>query len=101
MISTFKTKLRMASVEDRLSHGLGLRPTTAVWMTRMAWDIADQRSINLMAFRGKALLQQCICLLDSSVYHNLLCMAAEDSPRFSTFLADFRSANSAATAHAA
>ncbi|WP_116368344.1 hypothetical protein [Parahaliea mediterranea] len=101
MISTFKTKLRMASVEDRLSHGLGLRQSTAVWMTRMAWDIADQRNIHLMAYRGDVLLQQCICLLDSSVYHNLLCMAAEDSPRFAAFLSDFRGESTADTAQAA
>ena len=101
MISKFKTKLRMASVEDCLSYELGLRPATAVWMTRMAWDIAEQRGIDLMTYRGDSLLQQCICLLDSSAYHNLLCMAAEDSARFNDFLQDFRGENTAAPAQAA
>lgn len=101
MITSFKTKLRMASIEDRLSHELGLRPGTAVWLTRMAWDVAGQRNINLMAYRGEHLLQQCLALLDDSDYSSLLCLTAGSSPKFADFLQAHREAGAADTAQAA
>ncbi|TXS90724.1 hypothetical protein FV139_17235 [Parahaliea maris] len=101
MITSFKTKLRMASIEDRLSHDLGLRPSTAVWLTRMAWDVAGERNINLMAYRGEPLLQQCLSLLDDSTYSSLLCMTAGTSPKFAEFLNSHRSNSAVDTAQAA
>ncbi|MBN7797849.1 hypothetical protein [Parahaliea mediterranea] len=101
MIHTFKHKLRMASLEDHLNYNLGLRPGMAVWLTRMAWDIAGQRNINLLAYRGEALLRQFISLLDSSAYSDLLDKAADSSPEFQAYLDNARAEMNAQTARAA
>jgi hypothetical protein len=98
MITKFKHKLRMAGLEDKLHHQLGLRPGMAVWMTRMAWDIAAQRNVDLLAYRGDALLAQFVQLLESSSYRNLLRMAADSSEAFAEYLAKAHGEDSTAVA---
>jgi hypothetical protein len=86
MINKFKQTLRMAALEDLLHHDLGLRPSMAAWMTRMTWDIAGECDVDLMAYRGKALLSQAIELISSSNHRGILQSAAEQSEAFAAFL---------------
>jgi hypothetical protein len=72
MISKFKQTLRIAALEDLLRHQLGLRPNTATWMARLAWDVAAENNVDLMAYRGNALLSQALELIEGSEHRSAL-----------------------------
>jgi hypothetical protein len=87
MISKFKQTLRMAALEDLLRYQLEVRPNMASWMTRLAWDVAAENDIDLMAYRGNALLSQALDLIDASEHRDILRSAARNSEAFAEFLA--------------
>lgn len=86
MISKLKSRLWRSSLEDRLHQEFDLRPGLAIWLTRVACEIAGQEGIKLTAYRGDNLLMRLIWVLDGSAYRSLLGVAAQTSPRFDDYL---------------
>ena len=90
MIKRLDKKLRMAGFEDTLQVSLGVGGNTASWLARLAYDIAKEDGIDLLAFRGPALLTQFFRQLDRADYGVLLDRISDEAPAFAAGLAAHR-----------
>ena len=92
MIKRLDKKLRMAGLEDALQASLGVGANTASWLARLAYDAAHEDGIDLLAFRGHALLTQFFRQLDRADYSVLLDRISAEAPAFAAGLAAHRDA---------
>jgi hypothetical protein len=90
MIRRFDKKLRMAGLEDTLQYELGVNADTASWLARLAYDAAARQQIDLLAFRGPALVSQFFWQLEGAGFDGLLDRVGVETPTFGKSLAAHR-----------
>ncbi len=72
MITRFKNKLRLSGMEDQLQRELQIPRTTAAWLARLAFDVAQQNGHDLLKSPADVLTSAVFWQLERAGYGDLL-----------------------------
>ncbi|MEP1470935.1 MAG: hypothetical protein ABJK20_12570 [Halieaceae bacterium] len=72
MINRFKNKLRLSGLEDVLQRELQIPRSTSAWLSRLAYDLAQQNGHNLLGASSDVITSQVFWQLERAGYSDLL-----------------------------